>query len=213
MSDQPLHPNLARLAAAYDEITQRFARGQVSAAEANSEIMALVARDDEGVHWSIDPHSGGWLRRTRTGDLVPGTPPSYGVATPTAHDLTRNSDAFNPDSQVTFHAVDESLLYAPGSLAGSTRTPPSVPSSSRLDQLLPTTKHRVAAAVAAVLLLAAGWSALGGGDDTGEPLAPGDTPASDVAPADLPVDTPAPPAEPAPAAPVPGEPAPVDPGA
>ncbi len=118
---QPLHPNLARLAAAYDEIFTRWSRGQIDAAAARQEISALVARDDDGILWSIDPESGAWLRRTLGGDLVPGTPPSYGMATPTPHDLSHNSGAFNPDSAIHLQRVEDELLYAPSSFAGSTR--------------------------------------------------------------------------------------------
>lgn len=118
---QPLHPNLARLAAAYDEIFTRWSRGQIDAAAARQEIAALVARDDDGILWSIDPESGAWLRRTLSGDLVPGTPPSYGLATPTPHDLSQNTSSFNPDTALHLQKVDDELLYAPSSFAGSTR--------------------------------------------------------------------------------------------
>lgn len=73
---QPLHPNLAKLAAAYDEIFLRWSCGQIDAAEARMEILALQARDDDGILWSIDPESGAWLRRTLGGELVRDTPPS-----------------------------------------------------------------------------------------------------------------------------------------
>lgn len=116
----PLHPNLARLAASYDEIFERWTQGRMDAAQARNEISSLVARDDEGVLWSIDPDSGSWLRRTRTGELIPDTPPTYGYATPTAHDLSP-AGGFNPDSRISFHKVDDGLLHAPSSLAGSTR--------------------------------------------------------------------------------------------
>lgn len=118
---QPLHPNLARLAAAYDEIFTRWSRGLIDAEIARQEISALVARDDDGILWSIDPDSGAWLRRTIGGDLVPGTPPTYGLATPTPHDLSHNPQSFNPDTSIHMQRVDDELLYAPSTLAGSTR--------------------------------------------------------------------------------------------
>lgn len=118
---QPLHPNLARLAAAYDEIFTRWSRGQIDAAAARQEIAALVARDDDGILWSIDPESGAWLRRTLSGELVQGTPPSYGLATPTPHDLSQNASSFNPDTAIHLQKVDDELLYAPSTFAGSTR--------------------------------------------------------------------------------------------
>lgn len=120
---QPLHPNLARLAAAYDEIFTRWSRGQIDAEIARQEISALVGRDDEGILWSIDPDSGAWLRRTISGELVPDTPPSYGLATPTPHDLSYTPQAFNPDTTIRMNRVEDELLYAPSSLAGSTRRP------------------------------------------------------------------------------------------
>jgi len=118
---QPLHPNLAKLAAAYDEIFLRWSRGQIDAAEARMEILALQARDDDGILWSIDPESGAWLRRTLGGELVRDTPPSYGLATPTPHDLSNNPQAFDPGAAVHMQRVDDELLYAPSSLTGSTR--------------------------------------------------------------------------------------------
>ena len=203
LADQPLHPNLARLAAAYDDITQRFARGQLTATQANSAIMALVARDDEGVHWSIDPSSGDWLRRTRTGDLVPGTPPSYGVATPTAHDLTHDSGGFNPDQHITFHAVDEGMLVAPGSLAGTTRGALEAPLVSIVDKVLPTTRHKVVAGVAAVVLLFVAWNVTSDGDDGVAPVTP---PVVDTTPLPVEGTTPAAPV-PAPTSSAPTSPA------
>jgi hypothetical protein len=122
----PLHPNLARLAAAYDDIFVRWTRGTIDAEQARIEIAALVARDDEGILWSIDPDNGQWLRRTITGDVVPGTPPTYGLATPTPHDLSGGDRAVNPDLNLHLQRVDDELLFSPSSLAGSTRRPPIV---------------------------------------------------------------------------------------
>jgi len=119
--NQPLHPNLAKLAATYDEIFVRWSRGQIDAAEARVEILALQARDDDGVLWSIDPESGAWLRKTITGEIVRDTPPSYGLATPTPHDLSSNPNSFDPNNSVRLRKVDDELLYSPSSLTGSTR--------------------------------------------------------------------------------------------
>jgi len=130
---KPLHPNLARLAASYDEIIERYANGALSAAAARAEIATLVARDDDGILWSIDPDSGQWLRRTRSGDLVPGEPPSYGLATPTPHDLSGDTGSFRPDSRIDFHKVDDELLYSPSQFTGVTRAPrQQVPEPSKL---------------------------------------------------------------------------------
>jgi len=119
---EPLHPNLARMAARYDEIFQRWSSGHIDATQAKTEIASLVARDDEGVLWSINPVTGGWLRKNLNGEIVEGTPPTYGLATPTAHDISSNPNSFNPDNRISFHAVDDDLLTSPKKLYGSTRT-------------------------------------------------------------------------------------------
>lgn len=124
MIDQPLHPNLARIAAEYDAIVTRCQRGEVSGAKAHADVLALAARDDQGVLWSIDPDSGAWRRRTVTGEQVLDTPPTYGVATPTAYDLSPPNGTTNPDEHVDHRAVDESVLLPPDSLVGSTRREP-----------------------------------------------------------------------------------------
>lgn len=152
---QPLHPNLARLAAAYDEIFERWSRGLIDAARARAEISALVARDDEGILWSISPDSGQWRRRTRSGDFVEDTPPSFGLATPTAHDLTRDPAVFNPDSRLTFHRVDDDLLAArPDALAGVTRRQVAVPAPRR------PARRRAAVCVGLAVAAVVAWAAL-----------------------------------------------------
>jgi hypothetical protein len=123
MASTPLHPNLAKIAASYDDIIYRFGQGRVSAAAARNEVMTLVARDDEGVQWSINPDTGGWQRRTLSGTLVAGEPPAYGLATATPHDLSDPRAGFRPDSFVELHPVDNELLYSPSQFAGSTRSP------------------------------------------------------------------------------------------
>jgi hypothetical protein len=153
----PLHPNLARIGAAYDQVQARAARGEISASQARAEIMHLVARDDEGVLWSIDPSSGNWMRRTIAGELVFDTPPTYGVATPTAHDLTRSpTGVFNPDSNLIFHEVDEVALLGDRSLRGATRRPGRDSRSARGQRTLPLVAATIAAA-AFVTLIALLW--------------------------------------------------------
>lgn len=190
MSPQPLHPNLARLAAAYDQIIERFSRGELDAMAAKAAISTLVARDDEGVQWSIDPASGEWLRRTRTGEVVPGSPPAFGLATPTAHDLTRGGDVFNPDTRIAFTEVDESLLYPPQSLSGATRRPPQVqevPALRRLgDWFHAHPLAKPAAAVVAVLAVVA----LALSRSAGPEPVPAPTPVTAPAPAPDPVPAP-----------------------
>ena len=113
-----LHPNLARIAAQYDEIVAAFRSGRVSAAQANARITALAARDDAGVEWSIDPVDGSWCYRTLDGRLVVADPPTWGLASATPSDLG-SAGRRDPDARVEFHEVDESRFV--GSLHGSTR--------------------------------------------------------------------------------------------
>lgn len=96
-----LHPNLARLVAAYQQILGRLARSEIDLVQANIEIRELVARDDDGVQWTINPRDGGWLYLTRRGTWESGEPPRSGFATLTAHDLRAQAGqspvAYNPD--------------------------------------------------------------------------------------------------------------------
>lgn len=157
MENQPLHPDLARLDAAYDDITARFARGEIDASGANTAIAALVGRDDEGTMWHKDPRNGGWLRRTHSGDLVIGTPPAYGVATPTPYDLSPRAGSPNPDQRIAFHPVDETEMYGENSLRGATRRPVGADTTTswneRLAALFPTMKHKIIAAAVLVVVL------------------------------------------------------------
>lgn len=115
-----MHPNIARLAASYDEIFARYAHGQISAAKATDEVLTLVARDDEGTQWSIDPRTGGFLRKTRSGELIPDEPPTYGLATPTPHEVSPGR-AFNPDINVELTPVTNEVDQSGNPFAGSTR--------------------------------------------------------------------------------------------
>ncbi len=146
---ESLHPNLARISAAYDEIFGRWAAGLIDAQEAETEITALVARDDEGILWSIDPSSGAWLRRTVSGALVRSEPPSFGFATPTPHDMA-HSDVFNPDSLVDMIEVADDLVVSPTALAGATRR---VPSTDPLPSDPGRRLVQLAAVVAAVIVV------------------------------------------------------------
>ena len=114
-----LHPALARIAVQYDQIVRDFRDGRMSNADARSRISMLSARDDTGVFWSIDPTTGAWLRKTVFGEWVPGTPPEYGLAQPTAFQLTGAHDPVG--SRLRFDRVDESLALPPDSIVGATR--------------------------------------------------------------------------------------------
>lgn len=159
MPSQPLHPNLARLAAEYDNIIERFSQHRINGIQARAEILALIARDDNGTQWSLDPDTGKWCYRNIRGQLVEADPPAYGLATPTAHDLSRNPNAFNPDAKIQFQEVDESLMYPPNSLLGSTRRPIQV-QRGKVASFLLTSKGKmvvlvalIAAAVVALLVI------------------------------------------------------------
>lgn len=117
--DRPLHPNLARIAASYDEIVSAFQQGRLSPADARRQLVALVARDDAGIEWSIDPDSGRWRYRTRWGGLEEADPPSYGMAAATPADLGAGNGR-DLDARLSLHEVDMELVTPPSSLVGST---------------------------------------------------------------------------------------------
>jgi hypothetical protein len=119
--ENSLHPNLARLAASYQQILGRLNRGELTLPHAHAEIRELIARDDEGVQWTINPRDGGWLFLSRNGEWMPAKPPASGFATMTPHDLRAMANdvpvAYNPDWDLALVQV-----AAPASgLVGSTR--------------------------------------------------------------------------------------------
>lgn len=116
-----LHPNLARIAASYQQILGRMQRGELSVTHAHVEIRELIARDDDGVQWTINPADGGWLFLSRNGSWMPADPPKSGYATLTPHDLRAVAGdmpvAYNPDWDLTMQRAAESR----NGLRGSTR--------------------------------------------------------------------------------------------
>jgi hypothetical protein len=145
-----LHPNLARLAERYQRICGRVQRQELDPAGANREMRDLIARDDQGLAWSINPADGGWLYWSRAGTWVPGQPPAYGLATLTAHDLTGGrSRAANPDDALTLRAY----TAADGTLEGSTRRAAAASRTSRPPRWL--WPALVAVGVAVALFVAA----------------------------------------------------------
>lgn len=84
-----LHPNIARVAASYDQIIERLRSNQISNAQAFELIEQLEARDDQGVRWSIDAASGRWIRRTMQGHAEFDTPPTSGYQTHDAFSYTQ----------------------------------------------------------------------------------------------------------------------------
>ena len=95
-----LHPNLARIAVAYQDLVQAYASGLVDANRASVLMRELVGRDDEGTQWTINPRDGGWLRCTVWGEWVSASPPQSGFATLSAWELSGTKGA------------DQALMYA-----------------------------------------------------------------------------------------------------
>lgn len=183
MPEPTLHPNLAKIAAAYDDIIDRMNRHMLSHTAARSQIAQLEARDDDGTRWSIDPTSGAWVRKTAFGDLeFDATPPTFGYATADAFDLTPNDRAFNPADRLTFQAVSNEAPH-PGSLLGATRRlPPAERAQDRPRKAGLSMRTKVIASALAIVAGVVIAVNLTSGDDT-DPVAPGDVPASVVEPA------------------------------
>lgn len=115
--DRPLHPNLGRIAAAYDDVMADFRAGRIPAAEARRRVLTLIARDDNGLEWSINPDTGGWQYRNQFGEMTSANPPAYGVAGFTPTDL---GGGRGDDQRVRLYEVDQEALRAEGQLRGST---------------------------------------------------------------------------------------------
>lgn len=110
-----LHPELARVAVLYQSLIQDHLSGRIDSNTATVRARELVARDDNGVRWTINPRDGGWLREDRNGTWVPAEPPTSGIAQLSPWELSQTR---NPDDSISYQAVDH-----PGtgsSLAGST---------------------------------------------------------------------------------------------
>lgn len=117
--DRSLHPGLARIAATYDQVVLDFQQGRIGAPEARRRILALVARDDNGIEWSIDPDTGHWRYRSTWGDYLPGEPPAYGVR-PLSPSALGSGEPSAIDARLSLHEVELSLLAPSTGLAGST---------------------------------------------------------------------------------------------
>lgn len=118
----PLHPNLAKIAAAYRQIHLRWADGEIDATEARQRIASLVARDDQGVQWRIDPSTGQWERQMHDRSWGLAHPPTFGVQTLSASDVSHiGPGADVADEHVRSFTVDEEALLPPDEVVGSTR--------------------------------------------------------------------------------------------
>jgi hypothetical protein len=115
--DRPLHPNLAQIAAAYDDVMQSFRAGLLSPVEARRRVLTLVARDDNGLEWSINPDTGQWQYRSHFGELVSANPPAYGVVGFSPADIGGGEPA---EGRVALYEIDQRTLYTPGQLRGAT---------------------------------------------------------------------------------------------
>ena len=147
--DRPLHPNLARIAAAYDAVMEDFRSQRIGPAEARRRVLTLIARDDNGLEWSIDPDTGAWQYRSQFGDLVTANPPAYGVAAFTPADL---GGGRGDDPRVRLYEVDQDALRAEGQLRGSTSLPDRRPVLARRSTRRVGLLVLAAAAAAAVAL-------------------------------------------------------------
>lgn len=110
--NSPLHPNLARLAASYDNIIEYHRSGRISAREARGRIAALVGRDDTGLLWTIDPDSGRWSYQNLRGELVEAEPPRFGFASVTPGELGSGAKG-ELDARLTFYEVDPTNFELP----------------------------------------------------------------------------------------------------
>lgn len=116
-----LHPNLAQLVAARDGILAQVTMGQIDWPAARNQLVTLTARDDQGVQWTIGVDDGFWYRRTRSGELVRDVPPSFGVATATAFDVSSGDRFRDPRGRITHQVVDPGMWSSEESLVGSTQ--------------------------------------------------------------------------------------------
>lgn len=114
-----LHPNLARIALRYDETINKFNEKQLDSKQTLSILESLVARDDNGVLWAINPVTGGWVYKNVNGEFVTGQPPVYGIAGLKSIDLDDKANLDN-DWNISKIEIDQSLIYPIGSLNGST---------------------------------------------------------------------------------------------
>ena len=100
-----LHPNLARIAVSYQDLAKNYANGVIDASTATVLARELVARDDSGVMWTINPRDGGWLRCLHNGTWVPGDPPRDGFANLTPWQMYGTS---GPDHRLSYAAKSDS---------------------------------------------------------------------------------------------------------
>jgi len=181
-----LHPNLARVAAAYDDLADAVARGHIDESEARRRAAQLVARDDQGVRWWLCPDDGDWYRETQDLRWEKADPPAYGIPTVSPADVSAPSRAFNPAQRILSASVSRPDP-SQGELTGSTwgAGPAQLPEGSPS----PWTKYRKPAVALAVAVLVLAAISRCGGDPHPTPPEPGPStsvPASTGGRADMP---------------------------
>ena len=107
MDKQPiyLHPNLAQIAASYDQLVEEYAQGKLDATEVGYQMNRLQARDDNGIVWRISPDSGQWQRRNPSNEWVEATPPVSGKPTMTSWGASRADRLEDPRKRVLHREV------------------------------------------------------------------------------------------------------------
>jgi len=113
---QALHPNLATLAMQYDEIMDNFKKGRIKKEKTFSLLNNLIARDDNGCIWHINPSSGAWEYRNVQGKFIPSEPPTFGYKNINVKDFYPNDHL-----TISYVPIDEGKLYHASSLQNSTR--------------------------------------------------------------------------------------------
>lgn len=119
--ERPYHPALARMAAQYDEVMMELRSGLLSDAEARRKVVMLVARDDVGVEWSIDPDTGSWRFRNQSGGFSYASPPALGSMPKLPSDVGSSGFRAGSDRVSMFEVPDE---LAPRALPGKAESQP-----------------------------------------------------------------------------------------
>ncbi len=172
---EQLHPNLARLAAVYDQIVESFTRKEIDDLEARSRIRRLRARDDQGVIWSLR-EDGQWYRQTRDGQLIPDTPPTSGIPGVSPFDMSSNNyRSENPDMHIS--KPDASSIPPDGAYAYNVDNA-RVTDSDKITRRFMNWKYRRVALFVAALSVAGvllGYGVMASSNDSLTPQNPSDS--------------------------------------
>jgi hypothetical protein len=88
-----LHPELAKIAIRYDEVVELCKLNKLTNEKAYKIIIKLVARDDIGLYWSIDPYTGKWFYYSSNGLKIFSQPPAFGAINYDINILSSNEKA------------------------------------------------------------------------------------------------------------------------